>query len=486
MMAADARARAAAAVARIRSTAPAIVDLDGVRLGEALEQQLFFALRDGRLGRGRLHAAGSLTGGAARHGAALAASLRPRRHRLPRRPLVAVLVRETVHLEVVDRVASDLAALGGPSVISLLTGRAATIPTRGGHPALPLTHLLRFASLVPLVAWDARLAVATPRIRHAVRAGEPGLDGADLAAAALDVLPRIALAAAALDGAVRLLRPVLLAAFDEVGTWGRILPSVAARHRIGSLDIPHAEAADAVAIRGAGYSRMAVYGPHAAAVLRGAGIAPDRIVEVGAPRFDPLASTRSVVRPATHPPVVVFAAQYPAGAFTEAVQAAAFRGALAAAAAVAPAELVVRPHPAQPSTLLDPLLRVTPAPEGVTIRVETERPLHERLDGAWLLVTAWSNSVFEAALAGVPALTVVPVGVEDPVGFAAEGLALGAVDEVGAADAARLLLDGDERRRAVDRARDALPGRIGQADGRASERLARLILEMIDAGGCLE
>ncbi len=178
---------------------------------------------------------------------------------------------------------------------------------------------------------------------------------------------------------------------------------------------------------------------------------------------------------------LVFAAQYAAGALTEAVHRAAFAGALAAAGAVAPAELVVRPHPAKPASVATELLRDAAVPDGVTVRVETTRSLHDLLPGAWLLVTAWSNSVFEAALMGVPALTVVPPGVDDPVRFADEGLAMHAEDPAQAAAVAERLLDEVERLRMVDGARAALAQRIGPADGRAAERVARLILAQIGA-----
>jgi hypothetical protein len=96
------------------------------------------------------------------------------------------------------------------------------------------------------------------------------------------------------------------------------------------------------------------------------------------------------------------------------------------------------------------------------------------------MVTGWSNSVYEAAIAGVPSITVAPAGVS-PVDFAVEGLAIAARDEASAAEAARSVLDPDSRQAAVARARAVLPERLGPLDGRATERAARLALEL--AGG---
>ncbi len=463
MLPSEARERAHRAASQLRAALPGLLSFEGVAMDAALEQQLFFALRDDRSPGGAMAAGGSVSAGLLRASAATVASLVPRRRVLPPSPRIAVLVRETVHLEVLDRVASDLAALGGPAVVALLIGRAAEATPSRPAPALRLTRLLHPAALVALPPWNVSLAVRAVRVGGVLRevADPPAADL--ITRVTLRELPRIALGIAALNSAVRRLQPRLLAAFDEVGTWARILPGVATAHRIGSLDIPHAEAADAIAIRGAAYDRLAVYGPRAASVLREAGIAAERIVEVGAPRFDLLVG-RERRAPGADPPLprrIVFAAQYPAGALTQEVHRAAVVGAVAAAEAVAPAELVVRPHPAGPRSGAGDLLHDLTLPTGVTARVEAVRPLHELLEDAWLLVTAWSNSVFEAALVGVPSLAVVPAGVEDPVRFADQGLALGAQDGAAAAAAATRLLEPDERRRVIDTARSALAEHIG-------------------------
>jgi hypothetical protein len=296
-------------------------------------------------------------------------------------------------------------------------------------------------------------------------------------------LPRIGLAAFALASAIRRLEPSLIAAFDEVGTWARIVPALARANGTPSLDIPHAEAADIEAIRGAGYDRMAVYGPCAAAVLRAAGIDDVRIVEVGAPRFDAIARRYPASASPVTPPRVVFAAQYVAGALTAHALRSGYAGALRAAERLAPSELVVIPHPAEPPGMIASIVAEFSPPDGVTVRVDARRSLHDLLDGAWLLATAWSNSVFEAALLGVPSLAIVPAGVADPVRFAAEGLAVGAATPEEAGDAAELLRDARERTRAVERARAALAEHIGPPDGLASSRVADLMVSLATQQG---
>ncbi len=91
-----------------------------------------------------------------------------------------------------------------------------------------------------------------------------------------------------LDTVVQAARPRVIAAYDEINAYARLLPVIARRHGTVSLDLPHAEVANPHAVAGAGYDWMAVFGSRASAVLQEGGIQPDRIVEVGAARFDAL------------------------------------------------------------------------------------------------------------------------------------------------------------------------------------------------------
>jgi hypothetical protein len=172
----------------------------------------------------------------------------------------------------------------------------------------------------------------------------------------------------------------------------------------------------------------------------------------------------------------VFAAQYEAGSMRRHVLEACYRAALGAAEALG-AELVVVPHPAEQPGTAASLVAGQRDPSGVAVRLAAAGDLHRELIGSALLVTGWSNSVFEAAVAGVPALTVNPGGIA-PVDFAADGLALGATDADSAKTAAAGLRDEGRRDAAVRRAREVAVERLGALDGRASWRAARLMLAM--------
>jgi hypothetical protein len=449
---------------------PDLVELDGIDLGSALEQRLFFALRDGPKAEGAVSTAMAGPAGLAQLMAASGASVLSRFAPRPGDDRIIALVREPTHYPVLARIDQELRRLGSASLVMLRVGRAASVAPPGqGAPRLS-TRLDPF--LVPaLGAFHARVAA---RLRSATAAWPE-----ELRHVAGRELPRIALGAGALASVVIRWRPALLVAHDEVGTWARLLPAVGRRHGVPTLDLPHAEAADPVAMSGAGYDRMAVYGPRAAAFLGQAGVAQDRVVEIGAPRFDALLEgglppVRAVTDDAERRRIV-FAAQYVTGAMTPSILAECWLAALAVAGAAAPSELIVVPHPADSNSVATGPMRATP-PSGVTVRVAREEGLHDVLPGSWAMVTGWSNSVFEAALAGVPSITVNPDGTA-PVAFAAEGLSLEAGGTESAAGVARLLLDEEARGAAVARAREALPAHIGPLDGRASERAARLMLE---------
>jgi len=425
--AAAAREQAASLVGALGAAAPQLVELEGVDLRAALEQQLFFALRDGRVpapgAPGRLREASIDLGRLA--AASVASLFWWRAPSAGSRPLVA-LIAAPVHVTTLLQIEAELREIASEAVSIVRVGRAATATVP--HAAAPRLAELLHPRVVPALLRHA--AATRSRLVRATAAWgavlSPGR-AAELRRIAAAELARIALGAAALSSVARRWQPSLLVAFDEVGTWARLLPAVGRRFGVPTLDLPHAEAADPVAIRGAGYDRMAVYGPRAALVLDAAGIPRERVVEIGAPRFDLLvaeAEAESGSAPGSGHRVV-FAAQYVQGAMTRELVELSFLGALAAAEVLAPSELVVVPHPAEQAGLAASIAGAHAPPAGVAVRIARAGGLHAELPGATLLLTGWSNSVFEAALAGVPAITVSPPGVA-PVDFAAEGLALAA------------------------------------------------------------
>lgn len=469
----SARRDAREATAAVRDLAPGSLQVGGIDLGPAAEHALFTVLRrmarDDAPPRPRSGSGTSALISLARV-ARLAARARPRSDARSTPQGVLFVANAPIHAVLARQVVAALPATDAMPAHLVLTAPFRPDP-QGFRSVAELGSRIDTGWLLPLAAHALGVARSAPKWRD-VAAGQR----ATAAAALRDALPRLAILAAMLDTEVRRTRPALLAAFNESGTWGRLVPAVARAHGLPAVDLPHAEAADPWGSAGIEYDRVLVYGPRSAAVMREAGIDPARVIEVGALRYDPL--IRAVADASGAAPEsrrrIVFASQ-PAGpgrAMTAADKALTLEIALAACAEAAPCELVIRPHPTETDRVTRDVLAATSAPPGVAVHLDSEQDLHELLAGAWLLMTASSQSVYEAAIAGVPSITIHVGPGPDPVPFAREGVAIGCTDEVSSREAVRALTDDRRRGEAVARARAALEPHLGTVDGHAAERVA--------------
>jgi hypothetical protein len=476
------RTLAAALTAQVATREPRIVRIDRIDLGPALEHALFTVLRQEASGAaeaprapvrapsralpfGRIaRSAGTVLAGSRLRGAAQASGG------------VAVVASAAIHTTLAGLVADELRDRHGLPVHLVIIDRAhrssgpfASWATLGdvldGRWLWPLTRhaaVLQRNAARASADWGALAGERADRLRRLMES----------------TLPRLALRSAEVDSAVARIRPSLVVAFNESGIWGRLVPAVAHARGLPALDLPHAEAADPWAAVGIGYDAVAVYGARARAVMQVAGLDEARITEVGPLRYDPLIRAVSTAPSSPSLPRRIIYASQPAGpgrAVPLSVKASTLRVAISAAAVAAPCELVIKPHPIETDTVAAEVLAEDVPPAGVAIRIERERDLHALLPGAWALVTAFSQSVYEAAIAGVPSLAINVTGVPTPVSFVREGIALGATDDASAASAFRTLLDEDRRREVVERARTGLVPHLGPMDGHAASRVAELV-----------
>jgi hypothetical protein len=468
----QARAEAAALVGSLRDAAPGLLTIDGVDLGSALEQALFGRLRRLALGTRPRPAARFVH---VRSLLRVMAATLPQRASGPAAGDVVIVLLSPAQEQILAAMSDHLARRRLPAIFTIYT---AHLRGRGaGRHSARLTQMLPRRRLPALERYTASIAL---RLR---RATAPWQDVVSAERApflrdkAAELLPRLAIEALALN-AVAERGPALMGTFNEVARWSRLLPSAARRHGIPSLDIAHAEMADEIAIRGVDFDRYAVFGEQAAGVLRRAGVAAARIAPVGAPRFDQLIA-RHAGPP--HMPTtrrIVFASQWLNGAMSRQVKRATLQIALDASSAAAPVEVIIRPHPIERDTIIDEVLAEFKA-AGVAARVERSGRLYDTLDGAWLLMTGWSNAVFEGLLSNVPALCINATGGSWPVPFVESGVALGAIDPESARRAVAGLTGEEEWLAALARGRAAAERHLGPLDGRAAERVADLIGEMI-------
>ncbi len=453
-------------VASLGSRHPDLLRHEGIDLAPAIEQVLFGRLRRPRTDPA-LPALRSIMR-AVRHGAS---GLRPTQH--PRPGDVVALVVNPAHARILAPVRRMLEERGvGTFTVFESHARGAR---SGGDGSCRLVDLLTPRRTTGLLGFELRvrrhLTDATSEFERIVDAGT----AARMRSAVSEAIGRVALYATCIDELAEY-GPSLLVGFNEIGRWSRILPEVGRRAGIPTLDVAHAEAADAAAIEGATYDRFAVFGHRSRRVLERAGVPPTAIVEVGAPRFDALVARHG------HPAVpaerrIVFASQWVTGAMSEAVKAATVRATLAAAAAAAPCQLVIQRHPIERDDIAASIVASTRM-DGVRVVTGEPAGLYDALDGAWLLVTGWSNAVFEAVLSNVPALCINATGGPTPMPFVEEGIALGATDANTAATAVRSLLPPQAWLDAVARARAHLVEHLGPLDGRATDRLADLIVSL--------
>lgn len=464
-----ARRRARTLVDSLEAVRHRVAQAGGIDLGPALEHGLFTAIRDRRVvdaGGGR-----SLVRSWTRIAAASVAARPAARHDAWPHGAALLLPGSWVHLALWEPVATEIRRRGH-AVAAAWPGRE---PGQSGMSApLPVSAAHLDPAWLPRLVRHARRVAGERRwLERAWREIDP--DGAVLSRQAVASLPRYALSAAQLDSLVHHLRPGVLVCYNEVGPLSRLAPAVAHANGLSAVDLPHAEAADPTAIAGIEYDAVGVFGDRAVEVMAKAGVPAERVVAIGAPHVEEL------LRAARREPQggerrIVFTSQFIGGSMSPVLKERTLRAALAVAAVAAPAQLVIRPHPLERDDVATRVLRHGPIPPGVHVVVEPGRPLAEHLPGAWALVTAWSNTAYEAAAVGVPVIAVNASGGPAVLPLAEEGLALGAVDEETAAAAARRLLDPEARREVIDAAARRVRTHLGPLDGRSAERAADLVL----------
>jgi CDP-glycerol glycerophosphotransferase (TagB/SpsB family) len=140
--------------------------------------------------------------------------------------------------------------------------------------------------------------------------------------------------------------------------------------------------------------------------------------------------------------------------------------------------LLVRPHPSDDSVAIREIVRAFPAER---CEVWGSDPVEDLLLGSDVLVTQSSTVGVEAALLGVPVMTVHFSGGESIVPYARLGISLEARSAEEIAEILKRLLDGPSRRAYAERSHAALEYLMGPLDGKASRRVAQLIARMMSA-----
>jgi len=468
------RLLARALIAELPPRARALLQLDGIDMVPAAEHVLYAALRQPGL-TSSSSVAGAVLRGVARPIAAV------RRLALPAVPgdgerrRTLVLVTQPVHARLFEPIGAELQAMGQAAPIRVAARTGEQTHVRLEHTTeVDLRAFLAIRSVPGLVRMATELAVALRRPPQGWRHLLDRADAERLTALLRAAAPRLGLDAARLRTLFASTRPAVVVCFSESGLLARLAPAAAGPLGVRVLDLPHADSADPWGSAGIGYDGVAVFGPRAVAVMKLAGVSPERIEQIGPLGYDDLHGLGD--RAPARPHQVLFASQPVDVAkpyLTEAVKRAAMQAALAVAAVATPADLHILSHPTEDEVALRRLAESLTPPTDVSVRIAPPGELHARLAGAFALVTASSQSAFDAVAAGIPAIAVQPPRIPVPVTFVEEGIATRAESPDEAGRAAESLLEPSTRQAVVVRARAALEQRIGPLDGLAAERAAR-------------
>ena len=487
------RGEARALAATVAMRAPALLRAGAIDLTSSFEQSLYMMLRSWeREDRDRMRVRPAPIARIVPFARLARAARRipfDRRSEAPGGALI--LISAAVHARLLAPVAAQAMQSFGMPLRVLAAPSAGIVAKDAGASALASVQQLE--NILHL-GWLPRLGVLAVRNAAMADWATAPWTGIDppraeiLRPVATEAIPRLALMAARLDSAVRRLQPAVLATYDESGIWSRLLPAVAHANHLPALDLPHGEAADPWGTMGAAYDMMAVFGPRAASVLRAANIPAERITEVGAPALDELVREfPTPYRPWASERRVILLASQPAAPWaphhTKEARAIVLQAAMAIGSDVQPARLVVRPHPTEDRADIANEIEGLALPAGLEVVMDDGMALAELLRNAWLMVTAYSQTTFEAVIAGVPTVSVNATANPYASDLAADGLVIAATDPASAVAAARSLISEDSRRGHVETARANLTRRTGRLDGHATDRTANLLFSVAQSGG---
>lgn len=145
--------------------------------------------------------------------------------------------------------------------------------------------------------------------------------------------------------------------------------------------------------------------------------------------------------------------------------------------------MVIKPHPHEEAAL-SRYRALSEQMTSVRLIPHGEVSLEQLIAASDLLVTRFSTTAFEAALLGVPVMTVNLSGGPDQYPFAEEGAALGVAEYDQLLPALRsLLIDPQTRAKVLEGQQPFLDRHLGSRDGQATERIAERIVEQAHRNG---
>lgn len=317
----------------------------------------------------------------------------------------------------------------------------------------------------------------------------------DLGRTLLHQVPWAARCLLEFDAAFQELDPRLVCLYAESSGLGRAAIESARALKVKTLGVQHgilypnyfsyertaADVADGTPLA----DTTATYGADGVRLLEASFKYPKgRVVATGSPRYDGLRAEiervdrgegRRSLGVGPDDRLIVLASRHKGIRDTHKASGPAFSGFLDAVGRIEGAQLIVKPHPAEPA---DAYARdIAASGLGDRVRVIADRSLTDLLPAADLLVTVESLSATEALVAGVPVVVLRhPSNLRDVV---ASGAAIGVPDGVDPKAAIESLLFDEAIRANWRKSRDAFLDDVAHGvDGRALDRLLDLVSTM--------
>jgi len=398
------------------------------------------------------------------------------------------------HIEMTEPVFRALRERGRFGVLVAHRSREMSRPGSSAERFAPLDAYLTPAGLSAMLATMSRWNARWPRAA-AIGSRAPDAEWRSLAGAARrEAVSGALVFVTGLIERIRRLasahRPQVGITLSEMGAFGQTIARAGRRFGMATLNMEHGLKTHLPMVEAVVSDRIAAFGEESAEVLVRQGADPAAIVLTGAPRYDALfrreglperAETLARMGLDETDRLIVFAS-YPLA--ISATHSAEHKEAIVRALAEAVEEipngaLVVKLHPLETDPIAERVLSMKPRPRFRVVG-DVDGPLYPLLAACDVLATFTSTTALEAAILGRSILVVNLSGLPDTTPYVREGIALYADSAGAVGPALARLLDDEALRGQLEEARRRFIRRFATSDdGRAAERVADLILEMV-------
>jgi len=276
-------------------------------------------------------------------------------------------------------------------------------------------------------------------------------------------------------------RPDIIIVLDDRGRFGRTVTRIGSLKNIPTLILQHGAVADHPLFGPIFADKMAVFGERSKKVLVKRGVEPEKLVGTGQPRFDKLVGKDFAGKKEIYHQLninddkglVVLTTQ-----LDDSEGEAVFRNVADAMKKFPEKHLIVKVHP---GGSIDFYQRIANEMGINNVVITKNIDLYGLLNACDVMLTSFSTTGLEAMILGKPVITINLTGIPDIVPYAESGAAIGVCKPEELASAINSALYDEKTRKSLEEMRKKFVYESAyKMDGKASERVAGLIEEMIN------